>query len=113
MGGWGVREVEVVGIVEKEQRAEKGLHHWLCCFYPGNVICLNALCSPGARPAAALIFLRLGCQSEPGLPVGKQAPLQGSRPHPGDLDCALLRFIGGPIPLRRCVWLGSTVSQAE
>lgn len=94
--GWlgeGVREVEVVGMVWKEQRAERGLHHWMRCFYPGNVICLNALCAPGARPAAVLIFLRLCCQKEPGY-LWESSTAGSSRPHPG-IWTRPLQFIVG------------------
>lgn len=73
--------MEVAGIAEKEQGAGEGLHRWMFCFYPGNVICLNALCSLGARPAAALVFLRLGCQAEPGY-LWESRPAGSSRPHP-------------------------------
>ncbi len=69
----------------------------MCCFYPGNVICLNALRSPGARPAAVIVFLRLCCQSGPGY-LWESKPAGSSRPHPGTWP-GLLRFIG-PIPLR-------------
>lgn len=83
----------------------------MCCFYPGNVICLNAPCSPGARPAAVIVFLRLGCQSEPGY-LWESRPAGSSRPHPG-IWTRLLRFIGGQSLWdlwRRCVVRVNTVS---
>ena len=81
---------------------------------------LNALRSPGERPAAVLAFLRLGCQSEPGLPVGKQACWKLSS-SPRDLElgsCGLLEVWGGGEgdPFETYVdgvWLGSTLSQAK
>lgn len=81
------------------------------CFYPGNVICLNALCTPGARPAAVLIFLRLLCQNEPGY-LWESRPAGSSCPHPG-IWTGLLQFIGGQClwnVWRRCVVKVNTVS---
>lgn len=91
--------------------SREGLCHWMCCFYPGNVICLNALCSPGARPAAVLVFLRLGCQSEPGY-LWERRPVGSSRPHHRTWT-ELLQFIGGQSLWdlwRRCVVRVNTVS---
>lgn len=71
----------------------------MCCFYPGNVICLNALRSPGARPAAVLVFLLLGCQSKAGLRCGKAGLLEALVSLWGlDLGPAVY---WGLIPLRR------------
>lgn len=85
--------MEVVGRVEEEQGGREGLYHWMCSFYPGNVICLNALRSPGARPAAVLVFLWAGCQIEPGY-LWERRPAGSSRLHPGTWT-GLLRFIAG------------------
>lgn len=76
----------------------EGLHHWMRCCYPGKVICLNALCTPGARPAAVLVFLQLGCQSEPGY-LWESRPVGSSRPHRGFWTGAPAVY-WGPIPLR-------------
>lgn len=81
------------------------------CFYLGNVICLNAPCTPGARPAAVLVFLRLCCQSEPGY-LWESRPAGSFRPHPG-IWCGLLQFNGGQSLWdlwRQCVVKVNTVS---
>lgn len=108
MGGplvWeAVRETEVVGTTQKQQ----GLNRWMCFFYPGNVICLNDLRSPRARPAAAVVFLRLGCQSQT-LYLWESRPAGSSCPRCRTWT-GLLWFIGAS-PFETCrngVWLGST-----
>lgn len=89
----------------------EGLHHWMRCFYPGNVICLNAPCTPGARPTAVLIFLRLCCQNEPGY-LWESRSAGSSCPHPR-IWTGLLQFIGGQSlwnVWRQCVVKVNTVS---